>query len=477
MGGNLPSVLNDYNCVESLWPWAGGEVVFEIDTSNSPTDPLKLEITASAPIFVFTACDTDSIIAYNTGQNLNCQGVCIDHVRRGERFMVFMDWTTQGTYPFSLNAQCNPTTPIGETCQEPIPDATSSGNLTTGVCTAGFRDDYNNLTSCAQAWPHFAADVIYSFCLAPHGQFQASLYDQCARFSVMYLFTDCSNPQGSCVAFSVDVLGASIGVGWANGSDDPKTVYLGLDNACNEGHSRRFGYNAALHVTYDKCPPMGACCQLDGTCLQRTEPQCASLPGAVWMGYSVPCTPSPCGTLGACCLLGSGTCVLKSSETACLQAGGAWLGAGSDCSPDPCVGACCMPGGVCLLRGMQACAQAGGVFRGYGTVCVPNPCVTSGLDETGDGAGSILLTTVPNPFSSKTTVTYQLPHSGIAHMEIYDTSGRLVRTLLSGRLDAGAGSLEWDGHSDDGRAVRSGVYFCKMTVDATVRSRTLIVIP
>jgi hypothetical protein len=477
MGGNLPSVLNEYNCVDSMWPFAGGEVVFEIDTSNSPYDPLKLEISANAPIFIFTGCDTDSILTSNTGENINCQGVCIDHVRRGEHFFVFMDWTMQGTYQFSLTTQCLPTMPFGETCRDPIPDATSSGNLYADVCTAGFADDYHNLTSCAQFWNHAAADVIYAFCVAPHGQIQATLYDQCTRFSAMYLFTDCNNPNGSCVAFSVDILGASIGASWANGSNDPKTVYLGLDNACDEAHSRRFGYNASLQVTYDKCPPMGACCQLDGACVLKTEMECAGISGAVWMGYGVPCSPSPCTGLGACCLMATGTCVLKVSESACQQVGGAWLGAGTDCVPDPCVGACCMPGGVCLLRGMQACAQAGGVFRGYGTVCTPNPCVTTGLGEASADENQILLTAVPNPFSAKTAVSYRLPHPGNTHLAIYDASGRLVRTLLSGQRDAGAGNLEWDARSDDGRVVHSGIYFCRLTLDGVGRSRTLIVIP
>jgi hypothetical protein len=475
-GGNLPSVLDDeYNCVDMMWPFAAGEVVFDIDTSNSPYELLKLEISANAPIFVYTSCDTDSIIAFNTGEHLNCQGVCIDQVTRGEHFLVIMDWTWQGTYDFTIGVQCLPTTPLGDTCLNPIVDLAGSGSFTTGVCTAGHRDDYSNLTSCSQ-FGHWSADVIYAFCLAPGGQFHARLYDQCVRFSAMYLFTDCNDPNGSCVGFSQDILGTAIDLFWANGSSEPDTVYLGLDNTCNEGHSRRFGYNASLDVTYDKCPPTGACCLLDGTCVQRTDAQCFGTGGAFWLGYSVPCNPNPCIQLGACCLVSNGVCVLKNSESACLQAAGFWMGPGSVCSPDPCVGACCKAGGFCVMRGLTACGQEQGVFRGFGTTCVPNPCPTTGADGTAAAAGSIVLSAMPNPFTGKTTVAYAIPRAGAIHLGIYDASGRFIRTLVARNEIAGTGSVEWDGRTDDGHPVPPGVYFCRLTVDGVASSRTLIMI-
>ncbi len=43
-------------------------------------------------------------------------------------------------------------------------------------------------------------------------------------------------------------------------------------------------------------------------------------------------------------------------------------------------------------------------------------------------------------------------------MSIYDVSGRLVRVLYEGTLDAGQHRLSWDGRDSMGHAQPSGVY-------------------
>ncbi len=64
----------------------------------------------------------------------------------------------------------------------------------------------------------------------------------------------------------------------------------------------------------------------------------------------------------------------------------------------------------------------------------------------------------PNPFNPTTTIEFTLPWNALARVYVYDSSGRLVRTLASQTLPAGINRLEWDGTNDDGQAVASGVY-------------------
>jgi flagellar hook assembly protein FlgD len=45
---------------------------------------------------------------------------------------------------------------------------------------------------------------------------------------------------------------------------------------------------------------------------------------------------------------------------------------------------------------------------------------------------------------------------------IYDPSGRLVRTLVSGSMSAGEHSVAWDGKDDRGHAVNAGIYFYEL---------------
>jgi flagellar hook assembly protein FlgD len=43
-----------------------------------------------------------------------------------------------------------------------------------------------------------------------------------------------------------------------------------------------------------------------------------------------------------------------------------------------------------------------------------------------------------------------------------DVSGKKVRTVFSGRLNTGANKFVWNGRSDSGASIASGVYFCRL---------------
>jgi hypothetical protein len=68
----------------------------------------------------------------------------------------------------------------------------------------------------------------------------------------------------------------------------------------------------------------------------------------------------------------------------------------------------------------------------------------------------------PNPFNSRATVVFDLPEEQRARVAIYSLSGRLVGTLVDGRLSAGRHDLTWNGVDSDGRAAASGVYVCRL---------------
>jgi hypothetical protein len=70
---------------------------------------------------------------------------------------------------------------------------------------------------------------------------------------------------------------------------------------------------------------------------------------------------------------------------------------------------------------------------------------------------------VPNPFNPVTTIRYDVPAGGEVSLRIYDVSGRLVTTLVSGVQTAGAKSVTWNGRDSNGRAVASGVYFYRLS--------------
>jgi hypothetical protein len=85
------------------------------------------------------------------------------------------------------------------------------------------------------------------------------------------------------------------------------------------------------------------------------------------------------------------------------------------------------------------------------------------LTATEDGSIPLRLTLLPNspnPFNPETKITFGLPVAQAVTLRVYDTRGRLTRTLLDGnRFDAGFHSLSWDGRDERARSVSSGIYF------------------
>ncbi len=79
----------------------------------------------------------------------------------------------------------------------------------------------------------------------------------------------------------------------------------------------------------------------------------------------------------------------------------------------------------------------------------------------------------PNPFNPMTTITYRVPTSSSVKLQLYDVNGRLVRTLVDGRVDVGQHSVRWDGRTDNGRAVASGVYFMRLEAPGYMQVRQL----
>ncbi len=84
-----------------------------------------------------------------------------------------------------------------------------------------------------------------------------------------------------------------------------------------------------------------------------------------------------------------------------------------------------------------------------------------------------LVQNTPNPFNPVTTVAYDVPRDSEVSVRVYDVAGRLVRTLVDGVQDAGAHQIVWDGRSDRGESVGSGIYFCVMEAPGFRDSRKM----
>ena len=68
----------------------------------------------------------------------------------------------------------------------------------------------------------------------------------------------------------------------------------------------------------------------------------------------------------------------------------------------------------------------------------------------------------PNPFNPETEVLYTLPQTAHVSVTVYNVLGQVVSVLVNEEQPAGVYRLMWDGRSDTGEEVSSGIYFYQM---------------
>ena len=81
----------------------------------------------------------------------------------------------------------------------------------------------------------------------------------------------------------------------------------------------------------------------------------------------------------------------------------------------------------------------------------------------------------PNPLNPETTIEFSVPADGHVKVDVYNTAGQLVSSLVDKNLSAGSYKTTWDAMTQNGQA-SSGVYFYRMEAgDFTdTRSMTLL---
>jgi aminopeptidase N len=80
----------------------------------------------------------------------------------------------------------------------------------------------------------------------------------------------------------------------------------------------------------------------------------------------------------------------------------------------------------------------------------------------------------PNPFNPSTTIQFSIEKSEKVELTIYTLSGERVRTILSGKIEAGYHSVQWDGNNDHGHSVASGVYIYRIKTKEFTKSMKML---
>lgn len=83
---------------------------------------------------------------------------------------------------------------------------------------------------------------------------------------------------------------------------------------------------------------------------------------------------------------------------------------------------------------------------------------------------------VPNPFNPMTSIRYVLPEDGYVRLDVYDVSGRHVRTLVDAFRARGEYTIDWNGIDGQGGPVSSGVYFYRLYAGKHVLNRKMVLL-
>jgi hypothetical protein len=89
-----------------------------------------------------------------------------------------------------------------------------------------------------------------------------------------------------------------------------------------------------------------------------------------------------------------------------------------------------------------------------------------------------LYSNYPNPFNPITTLRFSLKDKVKVSLVIYDSRGRLVRTLIrpDKAMAPGKYRLIWDAKNEGGMEVPSGQYFYRFVAERYVKTRKMILV-
>jgi hypothetical protein len=81
----------------------------------------------------------------------------------------------------------------------------------------------------------------------------------------------------------------------------------------------------------------------------------------------------------------------------------------------------------------------------------------------------ILKQNYPNPFNFSTTIEFSLPESDYVILQVYNTMGQQIETLITDQVDAGNYKYIWTA-----RNIVGGTYFYQLKTNSSVDTKKLI---
>jgi len=102
------------------------------------------------------------------------------------------------------------------------------------------------------------------------------------------------------------------------------------------------------------------------------------------------------------------------------------------------------------------------------------------VEERGNLDFGLAFKCYPNPFKKSMTISYLVPQSknGTSHvqLQIYDASGRIIKTSVDKQMDPGFHTEYWDGTDESGKILPNGIYFYRLRVEKQIKIRKAVLV-
>ena len=82
----------------------------------------------------------------------------------------------------------------------------------------------------------------------------------------------------------------------------------------------------------------------------------------------------------------------------------------------------------------------------------------------------------PNPFNPSTIIEFSLPVRSRVRLDVFNVLGQNVRTMINNTLPAGLHKVEFDGRSQNGGSLATGIYFYRLTTEQNTATRKMLLI-
>ncbi len=100
--------------------------------------------------------------------------------------------------------------------------------------------------------------------------------------------------------------------------------------------------------------------------------------------------------------------------------------------------------------------------------------VTTGTAAPVVAANSVGSLARPNPFTTTTSISFALDREQAVQLDVFDVTGRLVRSLTRSVLPAGSHRVTWDGTNQAGRMMPAGGYFYRLVREDGAETKRMV---